>query len=302
MSDSWLNNVLDRLRDSKQWGYRPDQDPAVEPAALAALTLMGHGRLEDASGPLNWLVKAQRPDGRVCSTMDSDAPGWGTSMSIVAWATADRTGAKPAIRESFQKPIDQAFGWLMKFAGKPTPRNPETGHDTELIGWPWIGSTHSWLEPTSWAVLAMKAAGRTNEPRYVDGLKLLFDRLLPSGGANYGNTIVLGQELLPHVQPTGLAVMALAGVPDQSGGRLPKALNFLQSVIGPRLTSASLAYAWLGLAAHRQMPAVASELLADAAEKSVGRGAWMPRVTMLTLAALGSDCPIFSVSKARGAA
>jgi hypothetical protein len=123
------------------------------------------------------------------------------------------------------------------------------GHDTMLIGWPWVDGTHSWLEPTAFAVLALKSAGHKDHPRTREAVRLIIDRMLPDGGANYGNTIVLGQPLLPHVQPTGLAMLALAGenLPDP---RIGKSLDYLQRSIEPQTAPASLSYACLGLAAH----------------------------------------------------
>ena len=43
------------------------------------------------------------------------------------------------------------------------------------------------------------------EPRIREAVRLLWDRQLPHGGWNYGNTVVLKQELRPHLLPTGLA-------------------------------------------------------------------------------------------------
>ena len=55
---------------------------------------------------------------------------------------------------------------------------------------------------------------RSGGPR---GSAVLLDRQLPGGGLNYGNTYVLGQLMRPHVQPTGIALLALAGEADASG-------------------------------------------------------------------------------------
>ncbi len=298
MSDNWLTETLDRLPDREHWGYRPAQAPAVEPAAFAALALLGHGREAAAKGPLEWLVSAQRDGGRVCSTSESDAPGWGTAMAIVAWQTAQQATATA----TYQTPIERGLKWLLSSAGKPQNLHGQMAHDGELVGWPWIGDTHSWLEPTAWTVLAFRAVGRGNEPRIEVGIKILQDRLLPSGGANYGNTIVLGHELLPHVQPTGLALLTLAGVPDRSQGKLAAGLKFLRGSINAQTTAASLAYAAMGLAAHQQLPTDARSWLGTAASRAVGRGAWLPRVSLLALAALEAEGPLLKIVNRRGAA
>ena len=95
--------------------------------------------------------------------------------------------------------------------------------------WPWVLGTHSWIEPTAFNVLALKAAGRGEHPRTREAVRLLVDRLLPTGGCNYGNTTVLGQQLRPHLAPTGLVLLSLAGE-QINDSRIAKSLAYLQSL------------------------------------------------------------------------
>jgi len=53
-------------------------------------------------------------------------------------------------------------------------------------------------------------------PRADEAVQLMLDRILPGGGCNYGNTIVLDQLLRPHIQPTGIVLLALAGDANRS--------------------------------------------------------------------------------------
>ena len=55
------------------------------------------------------------------------------------------------------------------------------GHDPTLTGWPWVGGTHSWVEPTSLAVLALRREGLGKHPRVEEGLKVIRDRAIVSG-------------------------------------------------------------------------------------------------------------------------
>jgi hypothetical protein len=100
-------------------------------------------------------------------------------------------------------------------------------------------------------VLGLRAAGFGEHRCVRDGVRLVVDRLLPSGGANYGNTIVLGQPLAPHIQPSGLALLALAGEPI-ADARIGKSVEYVAGAINAETAAPSLAMAILGLTAHGQ--------------------------------------------------
>ena len=151
----------------------------------------------------DWLVEQQAKNGAVGVTSTQATPCWPTSLAILLWqAIGDR--------DQYGEPIGRAVDWTLHEQGETHEQRPYVGHDTTLVGWSWAAHTHSWLEPTAMFVLALKAVGQSQHPRTREAVRLLVDRLLPHGGCNYGNTIVLGQELLPHVQPTGIVMMALA--------------------------------------------------------------------------------------------
>ncbi len=132
-------------------------------------------------------------------------PGWATSFALLLWQTAG----------GFEQERRLAAAWLLGERVATTPRSAVpagiTGHDPSLAGWPWVEGTHAWVEPTAVAVLALAREGFIGHPRVLDGVRLLRDRQLATGGWNYGNTTVFGQALRPHPVPTGLSVLALCG-------------------------------------------------------------------------------------------
>ena len=70
-------------------------------------------------------------------------------MAILAWAKM--TG--------FEQEIERAIQFLLMNTGGHWSKkeNAPTGHDTAIKGWPWIEDTHSWIEPTALAILALRA-------------------------------------------------------------------------------------------------------------------------------------------------
>lgn len=278
MSD-WLQPALAQLAQSPVCGYLQNQAAATEPSVVAALALSCHGMGEAAAPVLAYLAAAQQADGSVGVREKEPTPGWPTSLAVIAWQHFD------ALKH--QSRIDKGLAWISGMHGKSLERSAEMGHNTTLDGWPWAEGTHSWLEPTAFHLLAYRAVNQTNHPRAKEAIKLLIDRQLPSGGCNYGNTVVLGQTLRPHVQPTGIAMLALAGESDPSG-RLEKSLTWLTWSLSTRTTAASLAWALLGLSTHGREIANAEELLAAAAKRVNEHDRSLHKLGLLALAAAGA--------------
>lgn len=253
-----MHAILDQLENNIPTVYAPGGPPAAEPTAWTAMALAGAGRADAAGRAGDWLADLQQRDGSAPATETKSAPAWTTSLAILAWLEIDR--------DRYGEKIAAGVSWLIDTKGKPNPRNPHVGHDTTLIGWSWAADTHSWLEPTAFASMALTAAGHGNHPRTLEARAILIDRLLPAGGCNYGNTSVLGQTLLPHLQPSGVVLWALAGV-ESDDPRIDLSLEYLLREIRRPTGAASLAYALIALTAWGRRPADASSLVARALGK-----------------------------------
>jgi hypothetical protein len=268
-------------------GYSPTGTPAAEPTAIAALALAVHGRHNAARLAAEALVAMEGEQGNVGVRMGEAAPGWPTSLAIVAWSTVGNAlRGVPGNSASFTAEIERAVAWLLANRGEAIPRSADFGHNTELVGWAYAEKTHSWVEPTSFAVLALQAAGQQEHPARREGIAVLLDRQLPGGGLNYGNTYVLGQLIRPHVQPTALALLALAGE-GASPERATKSLAWLERSIGAETTPQSLAWAILALHAHAIPVSNAEAWLSAAAQRVKSRDQSPYKLALLALAAKG---------------
>lgn len=295
--------LLDKLSLPTAWGYRPDEPPAAEPTALCGLALVGYDRLDAAVQALDELGRMQAPTGSVGLHGDEDKPHWSTAYAVLAWQAAYvKLPADHEARPRYAAAVDAGCKFLLsnEFAGKaldPT-ENTYIGHNTLLIGWPWIEGTHSWLEPTALGYLALKAAGRRTEPRAIEATALMVDRLLPDGGCNHGNTSVLGQMLKPHLQPTGLVMLALGGRETEGDPRIEKSLHYLETTLDAETAASSLAYSLHGLAAHGRRHPQAETLIAAALRKpTLDLGASGIRRPLLALAALGEKSPLLELTR-----
>jgi hypothetical protein len=211
---NFVEKLLVRLASIDACGYHAGSAAATEPTALAALALVAHGNHPAARPHLDWLVAQQGADGSVGIETSQPTPGWGTAWSVIAWHAGERGRMSEA---RFGAAIERALSWIHQVQGSITEHVDVLGHDTTIKGWPWVQGTHAWVEPTAMSLLALRHTGHGNHARAREGVRLLHDRLLPGGGCNYGNTIVFGQELRAHLQPTGLCLLALAGEPDKKG-------------------------------------------------------------------------------------
>ena len=302
----WLPSTIESLAARPVIGYAPDQSPATEPTAIAALALIAAGKARSAAAALDFLAGCQGENGAVGIRQTEPTPTWPTSLALLAWYAADEASGK----QTYQAHRRRAVEWILETKGTAIPRSPDMGHNTQLVAWSWAENTHSWIEPTALAVLALKRSGLAQQARVREAVALLFDRLLPDGGCNYGNTTVLGQTLRPHVQPTGLALLALAGeyqpeasarenhkqarenaarqdgaVPRLRVGLVERSLAYLQDCLEWPATATSLAWALLGLRAHGIELDWAHEPLDEAYERVQSHDRSPHKLALLALAA-----------------
>ena len=291
----WITHLLDLLDDAREWGYRPQGASHAEPLALAALALAGHGRRDGALRVCEELIRYQADDGSVRADRDAQIARWPTGLAILAWQSVARQGEASA----FACPIEKGVRWLIKCRGEVVG-DPSGlyGHRSELVGWPWVEGTHSWVEPTAFGVLALKASGQGDHGRVREGVRLLIDRQIPGGGWNYGNRLSLGRSLRPHIEPTGLALLALAGE-EVADGTLNEPLGYLRQVLDGEIAPASLSYGVLGLAAHGLASGNAPSQLEAAAQRP-DEAHSVYALALLGLAALGPECPLIQLARLEG--
>ena len=142
---------------------------------------------------------------------------------------------------------------LQAFKGIPLEPFAVVRQDNSLQGWSWIPGTFSWAEPSAWSVLALKRWARRHPPdgdvaaRISEGEALLFDRCCITGGWNYGNANMMGQELKAYVPTTAAGLLAL-----QDRGDAPavaRSLAFLERSARAEPSSIALSLATLALRA-----------------------------------------------------
>lgn len=235
------------------------------------------------------LLRGQNKDGRFSVTQDHPEVFWPTALAALALQGASEH--KEAQRLAIRFLLDTSGAHF------PRPADSPLSHDTAIPGWPWVDATHSWVEPTALALLALTVSGHGNHLRARQATRLLLDRQLPGGGWNYGNTRVFGQELRPLPASTGVALQALAGRTENAS--VATSLSYLQSILPHTRTPFSLGWGLLGLSTWGRRPGNAPELIATSLERQSILGGYPTTHLCLLLLAATAENGLLGLASAR---
>ncbi|MFH1350092.1 MAG: prenyltransferase/squalene oxidase repeat-containing protein [Pseudomonadota bacterium] len=280
MTDPFVKSCVEELKDRAltDGGFRSTvkghYGPDSTAWAIIALNAVGwDGYLIDLAR--SRIAGDQHEDGRISVSPSHPEAFWPTPLAVLAWENS------PFHKKAQLRAID----FLIGTSGAYWPKDPKAAyvHDTSLRGWSWIERTHSWVDPTSLSVQALKLTGHENHHRVTEAVRLLLDRQLPNGGWNCGNTIVFGKELWPLPDSTGIALDALSGtVPLQT---VQSSLNYLKMRIIKVRSPLSLGWGLLGLGAWGEKPTQAKEWLVECRQLQERYGSYNTSLVSLILLA-----------------
>ena len=227
------------------YGYHAGKASHPEPTCLALLAL-ATARDPFAQPIANGLASLERnhqPDGGYRLADGRPEAAWPTPIALF---TRIALGAAP---QEMKPTIDR----ILAIESRTVTKDPEANDiandiDVSLLGWPWAAANFGWVEPTSWACLALRAAGLEAHARVQQGLKLLLDRAFDSGGANYGNRVVLGTSTEPIPGPTAVLLLAVQGAVDHP--RVDAAVGYLRMHAAKATDLEHLAWARIALGVH----------------------------------------------------
>jgi hypothetical protein len=224
------------------------------------------------------LAGSQLEDGRVIVTPSGLESYWPTPLAVLAWHDS----------EKHAKERSRAIDFLLGTSGKHWVRkdNSPLAHDTSIQGWSWTQDCHSWVEPTSLSIIALRVSGLGDHIRVREGVRLLMDRQLPAGGWNYGNTLVYGTELYPQPDCTGLALSALADCVPRS--EVGKSIEDLTSQVTRVRTPLSLGWGVLGLGAWGRKPGQTAAWVSECMSRQRKYGAYDTTLVSLLLLSLAA--------------
>ncbi len=217
MMDQAIDFLLNAQNPDGGWGAGKERRSNTEATSFA---LMALSSLEakplrvNIDRGLGWLSRRQHPDGSWPLTDQLGESSWTTALAILSLALFD------SHRQRALQGVDWLLGqkgktrWLNSFLNRWASRKVNVPLNPDLKGWPWTAETFSWVEPTAYALIALKKLkpylqGTRAEERIHQGELMIYDRMCEEGGWNYGNSKVLGENLWPYPDVTAVALIAL---------------------------------------------------------------------------------------------
>lgn len=231
------------------WAYHPGKASRLEPTCWAMLAL--------GERATDWAVLQKWPviDGLLLERRGG-SPNYafhGLALLAMRALRVEHAGGNGAI-----------LGGLQRVKGEKLPASTISRQDTSLQGWSWIADTFSWVEPTAWCLLALKHWARTpgasiDTARVNIAERLLVDRCCATGGWNYGNSNMLGQELKAFVPTTAIALLAMQD--RRSLPEVQRSIDFLEREATRERSGTALALALMALSAFERPVSVVREAL-----------------------------------------
>jgi hypothetical protein len=200
------------------WGAIAGKQSNTESTALGLLAL--RSLEESRENPAvrkaeQWLTNSQNSDGSWAYGAGAKTPSWSTALAVMALSDSAleveelvKAGNWILAQEGSKPGILAKLILALSFQKKAVHLNDD------LIGWSWTAGSFSWVEPTSYCLLALKKmkarlSAEAVKERVDQAELMTYDRMCEGGGWNYGNAAVYGDPLWPYPDITALALIAL---------------------------------------------------------------------------------------------
>jgi len=226
------------------WGYYKGKASRIEPTCWARLALgatRDETHVRDAAA---WLSQHQQPSGWLVENSD-----WPINIAFNALAAFTLLAERNQVADEVRNRLLAA---VVASKGTAAPPSDSLRQDNSLQGWSWIDATFSWVEPTCWGLLALKKWGQTlgSDPgvrpqgltpapaRIAEAERLLIDRSCRPGGWNFGNAMVMQQDLRAYAPTTALGLLAMQD--RRSDDAVVRGLRALETLWTEEISATSL--------------------------------------------------------------
>jgi hypothetical protein len=212
---------------------------------LAQLAL---GVQDSFQGGIGFLRAAARPDGGFRPQSDVDESTWVTSLATLLPPEVLGRDVHARAMIWLKGQTGRETNWPARLLGRVSNQTTDGPQ-----GWPWFPGASAWVVPTSFAILAFEQAARRSDDaalhkRIDNGRRFLLSKICADGGWNYGTPQALGRDADSYPETTGIALLALHGIPAAAG--VARARDAALHQLRTCRTAEGIAWLSMGLAAH----------------------------------------------------
>jgi len=218
MLDRIITTLLENQNPDGGWGAVRGKRSNTESTSLAVTALKAipvNTAAENRKRGIDWLLRRQNKDHSWPLNETAQEGSWTTALAITALSdnaeNSERVlaAARWLLEQEGSKP-----GILAEIILWATGKSGVNKLNKDLIGWSWVPNSFSWVEPTSYALIAIKKlrarlAGTNVDERIRQADAMIYDRVCNGGGWNYGNSRVLDYALWPYPDITAVALIAM---------------------------------------------------------------------------------------------
>jgi hypothetical protein len=263
---------LSRQAKDGWWPYKKGHGPSLEATVWCAIACRKEGEL--ARKTAQFLLQSQTEEGGWSTLLGAGKPDWTSTLALLCLrilrqellsseGSMSQGGGSDSGNSDIVERINAGFArglsflngfrsavyneisqvLLMLYHGRPDFDYPR--------GWPFTANTYHWVEPTSYALLALKGSMPGLDKRSLEMIEMADDYLdlqaCRDGGWNYGCVKVFGVNLEAQPLTTAQALLALQDKPDKA--TVVKALAYLNGGLESRPEMQTLlSRAWSSLA------------------------------------------------------
>jgi len=300
MINAAIDLLLGAQNEDGGWGSVEGKRSNTESTSFALMalkSLQGKPFDRQTTAGLKWLLQRQKDDGSWSLNDAAKQSSWTTPIAVLALLSFQDQrehalrAAKWILTQEGRKP-----GWVASLLVRLSLVKKMTELDPYLSGWSWTAGAFSWVEPTSYSLMALKKLkgsldGTNCKERIRQGEMLIYDRMCENGGWNYGNSRVLGEALWPYPDVTAVALIALQDRATNEANQT--SLRALDALMREAASGTALGWGILCLSLYNQDLREWKRILVKNFEKTKFLGE--TKAVALALLAFGNGASLFRV-------